>query len=72
MSNLKTDMIYKEILNLPVNEKIILFSRLMNEISIYIARNQTLNFYDIKGIGKDIWKDIDAQEYVNKERDSWD
>ncbi len=72
MSNLKTDMIYKEILNLPVNEKVILFSRLMNEISIYIARKQTLNFYDIKGIGKDIWKDIDAQEYVNKERDSWD
>jgi hypothetical protein len=72
MSNLKTDIIYKEILNLPVNEKVILFSRLMNEISIYIARNQRLNFYDIKGIGKDIWKDIDAQEYVNKERETWD
>ena len=26
---------------------------------------------DLKGLGKDIWKDVDADEYVNKERESW-
>ncbi len=27
---------------------------------------------DLKGLGKDIWKGVDADEYVAKERDSWD
>lgn len=31
-----------------------------------------LNIYDLKGIGKEVWKGKDAQEYVNQERDSWE
>ena len=27
---------------------------------------------EIRGLGKDIWHGVDAQEYVNAERDSWD
>ena len=27
---------------------------------------------EIRGLGKDTWKSIDAQEYVNSERDSWE
>lgn len=27
---------------------------------------------ELEGLGADLWKDIDAQEYVNKERESWD
>ena len=27
---------------------------------------------DLRGLGKDIWKDVDADEYVAGERDSWD
>ena len=26
---------------------------------------------ELKGLGKDLWSDIDAQEYVDKERDTW-
>jgi hypothetical protein len=26
---------------------------------------------EIRGLGKDTWKRIDAQDYVNSERDSW-
>ncbi len=26
----------------------------------------------LEGLGKEIWAGIDAQEYVNQERDSWD
>ncbi len=33
---------------------------------------QKRNIYDLKGIGKESWKETDAQEYVNQERDSWD
>jgi hypothetical protein len=27
---------------------------------------------ELEGLGADIWKGIDAQEYVCKERESWD
>ncbi len=26
---------------------------------------------ELQGLGKEIWKDIDAQEYVDAERDLW-
>jgi len=27
---------------------------------------------ELRGIGKDIWKSADAQEYVDAERDAWE
>ncbi len=27
---------------------------------------------ELEGLGADIWKDIDTQEYVRRERESWD
>jgi hypothetical protein len=27
---------------------------------------------ELRGLGKGIWKGVDAQEYVNQERDAWD
>ena len=26
---------------------------------------------ELRGLGKEVWRGIDAQEYVNQERDSW-
>ena len=72
MYKVNAEHIYKEILKLPIQEKMMLFSKLFNEISLHIDREKKLDFYDIKGIGKEIWKDEDAQKYVNKERASWD
>jgi len=72
MTSSKSEMIYKEISQLKNNEKMILLSKLMLEISTYIERDRRLNIYDIKGVGKEVWEGIDAQEYVNKERASWE
>ena len=27
---------------------------------------------ELEGLGADIWKDIDVQDYLRKERESWD
>lgn len=27
---------------------------------------------ELRGLGKDIWKGVDAQEYVNVEREAWE
>ena len=30
------------------------------------------NITELKGLGKEIWEDVDAQEYVDRERNSWE
>jgi plasmid stability protein len=31
-----------------------------------------LSILELQGLGKDIWRDVDAIDHVRKERDSWD
>lgn len=71
MNHRNTETIYKEISKLSNNEKITILSKIISEISISVDRNHKVSIYDIKGIGKGIWKGVDAQKYVNKERESW-
>lgn len=65
------EKIYKEISSFSRSEKISLLLKLVLEIYDAQDSNRKLDIYNIKGIGKEIWKDIDAQEYVNKERSLW-
>ncbi|MCL1473206.1 hypothetical protein [Argonema antarcticum] len=49
--------------------------KLINDL-ISVARHQVMarprrSILELRGLGKEVWKDIDAQEYVNQERDSW-
>ena len=72
MKNMSAETIYREISRLPSNEKIILLYKLISEISHSIKGNGRANIYDIRGVGKKIWEGMDAQEYVNRERASWE
>jgi len=36
-----------------------------------VVESKSKDFSGIKGIGKDIWKDVDAQKYVTQERNEW-
>jgi len=51
--------------------------RLIEDLSKSIRKTVTLtpkpkrSILELRGLGKEIWNGIDAQEYVNQERDSW-
>ena len=51
--------------------------RLIEELSGLIRQRVTMtskpkrSILELRGLGKEIWNGIDAQEYVNQERDSW-
>lgn len=51
--------------------------RLIEELSGLIRRRVTMtpkpkrSILELEGLGKEVWNGIDAQEYVNQERDSW-
>ncbi len=51
--------------------------RLIEDLSSLIRQQVTMipkqkhSILELRGLGKEIWNGIDAQEYVNQERDSW-
>ena len=51
--------------------------RLLEELPGFIRAAGTLtpkpkrSILELRGLGKEIWNGIDAQEYVNRERSSW-
>ncbi|NIO70528.1 MAG: hypothetical protein GTN71_16245 [Anaerolineae bacterium] len=49
--------------------------RLLEELAALVRRQVTSraqrSILELQGLGKEIWQDIDAQEYVDQERASW-
>jgi hypothetical protein len=49
--------------------------RLLEELVVLVRRQVTTrtrrSILELQGLGKEIWKDIDAQEYIDRERASW-
>ncbi len=53
-------------------EKVDLLAELANQLREDSRKGQKRSIMELEGLGKEIWAGIDAQEYVNQERDSWD
>lgn len=64
----RIEKIFKEISSLDTDEKLSILKKLILEISLDHKNKKKLNICDIKGIGKEVWKNIDVDDYVNKER----
>ncbi len=50
-------------------------TKLVEELSQHVGRkngSKRHHITDLKGLGKEIWQGIDADDHVAKERDSWD
>jgi len=72
MGEVAVETIYRQISKLKNTEKKVLLIKLITEITASGEAQQNLNIYDLKGVGKEVWNNIDAQEYVNSERASWE
>ena len=50
--------------------------RLLEELAVIVrgrfVEKPKRSILELRGLGKEIWKGIDAQEYVDQERASWD
>lgn len=40
-------------------------------LSEALESQKSLSIMELEGLGKDLWKEIDAAEHVRRERDSW-
>jgi hypothetical protein len=64
------EKIESQIMSLPVSEQIHLIERIVRRVrSVQAKPGITLNWNDLYGMGKGLWKGDDAQDYVNRERE---
>jgi hypothetical protein len=72
----KTEQIYQQhIKPLMPSERLALIEIIARDLAMqkdYIAENPKHNIMELNGLGKEIWNEIDAQEYVNELRKEWD
>jgi sensor domain CHASE-containing protein len=45
--------------------------QLLETIKSSLEQSLPHQLQELKGLGKEMWQDRDAQEYVNQERDAW-
>ncbi|MCW5853812.1 MAG: hypothetical protein KIT87_27340 [Anaerolineae bacterium] len=49
--------------------------KLLQEVAMIVRRQFASkpgrSIKELRGLGKEVWEGIDAQEYVNQERNSW-
>lgn len=63
----------KGIAFLDIDEQLTLLEVISARIKKSITKRRNKNsIMELEGLGADIWKGVEAQEYVNKERASWD
>lgn len=66
---------YLEVLNLAQEltpeEQLQLIEDLISVARHQVAAKPPRSIMELKGLGKEVWNGIDAQEYVHQERDSW-
>lgn len=61
----------QQILSLTPEEQLKLVSEITSLVSVNMAVKSKHNIMELRGLGKEIWREIDVQEYVNQERESW-
>ena len=72
MAGIKHEDLISEIKNLKLADQL----RLLEEVAALIRRksgesNRYRSIMELKGRGKDIWKDLNLKDYLNEERSSW-
>lgn len=71
-----TTYAYQEMLSniqqLSLDEQLRLLEDLAEQIRHRVSSKRKHSILELEGLGQEIWKGIDAQEYINQERDSWD
>ncbi len=72
MTVLEYNDLLQQVSRLSQREKADLLVEIANQVRDDSRREEKRSIMELEGLGKEIWAGIDAQEYVDQERDSWD
>jgi DNA-binding HxlR family transcriptional regulator len=63
--------IRRQIEDLTLDEQLRLLEELAAVVRYRIAAKTKRNIMELEGLGKEVWRGLDAQKYVEQERASW-
>jgi hypothetical protein len=76
MKKRKTSVSYSDYVRgiefLNIDEQLALLEIISSRIKKTIGNKKKNSIMSLEGLGANAWKGIDAQDYVRKERESWD
>lgn len=58
--------------SLPNREKLRLIAKVSSDLAETETEKPKRSLLELEGLGKEIWKGIDAQEYVDELRNEWE
>ena len=64
--------IIQEIEALDYTGKINVMSKIVAMLKHSTKENNSTNITNIKGLGKEVWQDVNIENYISKEREAWD
>ena len=75
MQTRKTSISYNDYVRginfLNIDEQLTLLEIISARLKKSIGQKKKISIMQLEGLGANLWKGIDAQDYVQKERDSW-
>lgn len=71
MSTYAYDDILYQVQSLTPDEKLQLLADIAVMLSQQVIARPKHSILELEGLGKEIWEGIDAQEYVDQERNAW-
>jgi hypothetical protein len=57
---------------LPAGEQLRLIGELAERLSGQLERRPRRSLSELRGLGKEVWQGLDVEEYLRRERSSWD
>ncbi len=72
MSSTAYDEVLSRIDDLSPEEQLSLLEQLAASLRKRVGRRALHSIMELQGLGKEIWRDLDAQQYVDQERSTWD
>lgn len=66
------DSLYKRLQARAKKQRRSVAQEVIHILSEATERSEPLSILDLEGLGKELWEGIDAAEYVEAERRSWD
>ena len=71
-STININNIIQEIEALDYTNKINVMSKIVSMLKHSSNETKSINITKLKGLGKEIWQEVNIENYIAKEREAWD
>jgi hypothetical protein len=66
------EQVYEMLLTMPEDRAVKVLEFVHSLRKKESAKEDKLDFRNAAGLGQEIWRSVNAEEYLDRERDSWD